>query len=111
MLVRSCMVNPQRHIWDEPTMAYNLFIAYDLDAPGQNYDGVRDAIKSLGQYWQAQFSLFYVNTPYSPDEAFAIVRAAMDINDKLAVINAVGGVVTTWDRPPIAEINAVWFNP
>lgn len=43
-------------------MSYNLFIAYDLNAPGQNYDAVRDAIRDLGQHWQAQFSLFYVNT-------------------------------------------------
>ena len=105
------MVNPPRHIWDEPIMAYNLFIAYDLDAPGQNYDAVRDAIRSLGQSWQAQFSLFYVHTGFSPEEAFALVQAAMDANDKLCVINAASGVVTTWDRPPIAEINALWFNP
>lgn len=92
-------------------MAYNLFIAYDLDAPNQNYDAVRDAIKSLGQYWQAQFSLFYVHTQFSPEQAFAIVHAAMDGGDKLCVINAASGILTTWDRPPIEEINALWFNP
>lgn len=92
-------------------MAYNLFIAYDLNAPGQNYDAVRDAIKSLGQWWQPQFSLFYVHTPYDPQAAFNIVQAAMDAGDRLAVINAQSGVVTTWDAPPIAEVNAIWFNP
>lgn len=92
-------------------MAYNLFIAYDLDQPGQNYDAVRDTIKSLGLWWQPQFSLFYVHTNYSPQEAFAQVAVAMDSNDKLAVIDASGGMVTTWDHPPIDEINAIWFNP
>ena len=92
-------------------MAYNLFIAYDLDAPGQNYDAVRDAIKSLGQWWQPQFSLFYVHTPHEPEAAFRIIIAAMDTNDKLAVINAASGVVTTWDAPPIDEVNALWFTP
>jgi len=92
-------------------MAFNLFIAYDLDSPGQNYDGVRDAIHSLGLWWQPQFSLFYVHTEYSPQEAFAIVAATMDTNDKLAVINAASGVVSTWDHPPIDEINAIWFAP
>lgn len=92
-------------------MSYNLFIAYDLDAPGQNYDAVRDAIKGLGIWWQPQFSLFYVHTEHTPNDAFAIVTAAMDANDKLAVINASGGVVSTWDHPPIDEINAIWFNP
>jgi hypothetical protein len=89
-------------------VAYNLFIAYDLDAPGQNYDAVRDAIKDLGKWHQFQFSLFYVNTPHSAQDAFALVRAAMDNNDKLVVINAVGGVVSTWDNPPIDAINTVW---
>jgi hypothetical protein len=95
-------------------MSYNLFIAYDLDAPGQNYDAVRDAIRGLGQWWQAQFSLFYVHTEHTPGEAFTIVHAAMDINDKLAVINcdsALGAIVTNWDHPPITEINSIWFAP
>lgn len=90
-------------------MAYNLFIAYDLNSPGQNYDVVRDAIKSLGAWWQPQFSLFYVHTAHNPETAFKIVSGVMDGNDKLAVINAEGGIVTTWDAPPISEINAVWF--
>lgn len=92
-------------------MAYNLFIAYDLLLPGQNYDGVRDAIKSLGQTWQAQLSLFYVHTNHSPTDAFAIVHAAMDEGDRLAVINcdsALGAILTNWDHPPINEINAIW---
>jgi hypothetical protein len=89
-------------------MSFNLFIAYDLNSPGQNYDAVRDAIKSLGQWHQFQFSLFYVNTTYNANAAFALVKAAMDTNDKLAVINAVGGVVSTWDNPPINAINTVW---
>lgn len=92
-------------------MAFNLFIAYDLDEPGQNYDGVRDAIKSLGRWHQFQYSLFYVNTELTPAQAFAKVGAAMDTNDRLAVINAQGGVVSDWDRPPIDAINAIWFAP
>lgn len=90
-------------------MSYNLFIAYDLRSPGQNYDRVRDAIKGLGSWHQFQFSLFYVNTEFSPADAFAIVGVACDANDKLAVIDAAGGIVTSWDRPPIDEINAIWF--
>lgn len=89
-------------------MSYNLFIAYDLNSPGQNYDAVRDAIQSLGQWYQFQFSLFYVNTPHDSASAFAIVNACMDANDRLAVINASGGVVSTWDHPPIDAINAIW---
>jgi hypothetical protein len=91
-------------------MATNLFIAYDLMSPGQNYDAVRDAIKSLGQWHQFQYSLFYVNTQLTPDDAYALVAAFIDKNDRLAVIEANSAVVTNWDRPPINEINAVWFS-
>lgn len=89
-------------------MAYNLFIAYDLLAPGQNYDAVRDAIKSLGQWHQFQLSLFYVHTNYDPQTAYNIIIAKMDSSDRLAVINAFSGVVSNWDHPPIDAINSIW---
>lgn len=92
-------------------MAYNLFVAYDLMSPGQNYDVVRDAIKNLGPNWQFQYSLFYVHTNLTPDQAYARVLSSMDANDKLAVIVADGGIVTNWDHPPINEINAIWSAP
>ena len=95
-------------------MAYNLFIAYDLMQPGQNYDAVRDRIKELGRWHQFQYSLFFVHTGFTPQEACAHVLTACDANDRLAVINcadSLGGIVTTWDRPPINEINAIWSAP
>jgi hypothetical protein len=90
---------------------YNLFVAYDLIPPGQHYDKVQQAIMELGQWHKFQYSLFYVNTPLSPQEAYAHVVAAMDLGDRLAVINAVGGVVSTGDKPLISAINAIWFAP
>jgi hypothetical protein len=92
-------------------MAYNLFIAYDLMEPGQSYDRVRDAIKALGLWHQFQYSLFYVSTEHTPAEAAALVLRQMDANDRLAVINAQGGVVSNWDNPPIDAINAIWSRP
>lgn len=56
-------------------MATNLFVAYDLCEPGQNYDAVRERIKSLGQWHQFQYSLFYVSTERSAADAFAACRA------------------------------------
>lgn len=53
----------------------------------------------------------YVNTQLSAEQAFARVSAVMDRNDRLAVIDAACGVVSSWDRPPIAEINSIWFAP
>lgn len=95
-------------------MAHNLFIAYDLMSPGQNYDAVRDRIKELGQWHQFQYSLFYVHSPHAPQDAYAHVHTAMDANDRLAVINAadwLGAMVSNWDHPPIDAINAVWLEP
>ena len=92
-------------------MAYNLFIAYDLMQPGQNYEAVRDKIKDLGQWHQFQLSLFYVHTSHSAQETYALVTAVMDTNDRLAVIDASGGIVSTWERPPIDAINDIWFKP
>lgn len=95
-------------------MAYNLFIAYDLMSPGQNYDAVRDAIKSLGSWHQFQFSLFYVHTDLAPDKAYLEVQRCLDSNDRLAVINAdneTGAFVSNWDHPPIDAINEIWSEP
>ena len=92
-------------------MAYNLFIAYDLMKPGQNYEAVRDRIQSLGDFNQFQLSLYYVHTRFTPQQAYSEVISVMDANDRLAVIDASGGVVSTWERPPIDAINAIWFKP
>lgn len=92
-------------------MAYNLFIAYDLNAPGQNYDVVRDQIKALGQYAQLQYSLFYVHTAYNARQAHDAVRAVMDANDKLAVIEATAATITSYPQQVIDAINSVWNQP
>lgn len=92
-------------------MASNLFIAYDLMRPGQNYDNVRKRIDELGPNYQFQLSLFYVSTNRTPEQAYALVAQALDTNDRLAVIEASGAIVSNWDRPPIAEINGLWFKP
>lgn len=89
-------------------MAYNLFIAYDLMKPGQNYDAVIKQIRSLGQSYQFQLSLFYVHTNMSPGEAFSYIWTVMDGNDRLAVINCADAFVTNWDHPPIDAINTIW---
>lgn len=90
-------------------MAYNLFIAYDLVSPGQNYDTVREAIRRLGQWYQFQYSLFYVHTELSANAAHDRVRAVMDANDRLVVIDATTAVASVYPQPHFDAINAVWF--
>ena len=66
----------------------NLFVSYDLKNPGQNYDSVIAAIKTLGSWAKVQYSLWYVSSAYAAKEAAEIVRRAQDANDTLIVIDA-----------------------
>jgi hypothetical protein len=75
----------------------SYFVSYDLHAPDKNYDAVIAAIKSFGSWAKVHKSFWYVNTSKSLDEVYSRVRAAMDNNDSLMVID-------------IANKNAKWFN-
>ena len=91
-------------------MAYNLFISYDLDKPGQNYDAVHNRIKSLGRWYHAQQSLFYVHTAMSPQEAHNAIWSVMDINDRLLVVDATSAVITPAIPEHVDAINRAWFD-
>ena len=69
-------------------MANNLFISYDLYAPGQNYERVIEAVKSLGNWAKVQKSFWYVNSHYSSAQARDFMWAAMDANDSVIVVDA-----------------------
>jgi len=90
-------------------MAYNLFIAYDLDKPGQNYEVVHDRIKSLGRWYHAQQSLFYVRTNLTPQQAHNAVISVMDRNDRLTVVDATGAWMYPAPPSDVEAINRVWF--
>lgn len=66
----------------------NLFISYDLMTPGQNYEAVTAAIKRLGSWAKVHYSLWYVSTAHTANQAAEIVRRAQDANDKLIVVDA-----------------------
>ena len=68
-------------------MANNLFISYDLNSPGQDYEKVINAIKALGNWASVQKSLWYVNSSYSAEQAGNIIWRQMDNNDYLIVID------------------------
>ncbi|EEU9460170.1 hypothetical protein [Escherichia coli] len=68
-------------------MANNLFITYDL-IKTKDYAAVYDAIKSLGNWALTTESNWYVNCSYSAEDAAQIVRAVMDSDDKLIVVDA-----------------------
>lgn len=90
-------------------MSYNLFIAFDLNKPGQNYDAVHERIKSLGPWYHAQQSLFYVRTAFTPKEAHEYVFEVMDRNDKLIVVVSTGAWMYPAPPDDVEAINRVWF--
>jgi hypothetical protein len=68
-------------------MANNLFVTYDL-IKTKDYEAVYKAIKSLGNWAKVTESNWYVNSAYTTEQAARIVRAAMDNDDKLIVVDA-----------------------
>ena len=92
-------------------MAFNLFVAYDLDNPGQNYEAVHEKIKSLGPRYHAQQSLFYVHTGLNAQQAHQAVWSVMDTNDRLIVVDATSAVMTPALPDHVEAINTVWFDP
>jgi hypothetical protein len=69
-------------------MPNNLFISYDLNSPGQNYEKVIEGIKSLGIWAKVQKSFWYVNSTYTAQQAVDKVWLQMDKNDSLLVVDA-----------------------
>lgn len=68
-------------------MANNLFVTYDL-IKTKDYPAVHAAIKSLGGWAKVTESNWYVNSNYTAEAAAKLVRAAMDNDDKLIVVDA-----------------------
>ncbi len=69
-------------------MANNLFISYDLNSPGQNYDSLIDEIKTLGNWAKVQKSFWYVNSSLTAAEAKDKLLPKIDSNDSLIVIDS-----------------------
>ena len=78
-------------------MENNLFISYDLCAPGENYDRVISTIKSFGNWASIHKSLWYIKSNHSANSVADKIWASMDRNDTLIVIDT-------------TNKNAVWHN-
>ncbi|MBE0011742.1 hypothetical protein [Arthrobacter sp. AET 35A] len=73
-----------------------LLISYDLKSPGQDYTDLHDAIKSLGGWWHYLDSTWIVSTTLTPAQAWAELKAKMDTNDRLLVIDVTGKARSGW---------------
>lgn len=88
----------------------NLFISYDLMAPGQHYDQVIEKIKSLGAWAKIELSLFYVKSPLGSEAAANAVYSVMDRNDKLIVVDATNNGFHSFNLDPevIKQMQNYW---
>ena len=66
----------------------NLFISYDLYQPGQSYERVAEAIKSLGNWAKVQKSFWYVRSSLTASQALDRLKLAVDTNDSIIVVDA-----------------------
>lgn len=89
-------------------MVHNLFIAYDLMQPGQNYKAVQHRIEQLGAWYKLQYSLYYVQSDLDMKAAHDFVRAAMDSGDNLAVIDARNAYVSNVPTCDLAVLQNVF---
>ncbi|MGW4370096.1 hypothetical protein ACWEKT_31065 [Nocardia takedensis] len=67
-----------------------LMIGYDLNRPGQKYDELIEFLKSQGTWWHALDSTWLVKTSLSASQMRDSVKAYVDANDQVLVVNVTG---------------------
>lgn len=65
-------------------------IAYDLNAPGQRYNDLIDAIKKLGLWWHHLDSTWLVKTSKTSVEVRDELKKYIDTGDELLVVDVTG---------------------
>ncbi len=63
-----------------------LLITYDLKAPGRNYAGLYESIKSSGTWWHHLESIWLVETNQTPEQWYNKLATQMDQNDNLFIV-------------------------
>ncbi len=61
-------------------------VTYDLNAPGQNYNALYDAIKAQGTWWHCLDSTWMVASNLSSSQIRDNLMPHIDSNDKLLVV-------------------------
>lgn len=62
-------------------------IAYDLNAPGQNYDDLIAAIKGLGAWWHHLDSTWLVRSDLTARDIRDRLSKSLDSGDELLVVD------------------------
>lgn len=92
-------------------MPHNLFVSYDLNAPGQHYEKVATAIKQLGPWAKVQKSLWFVDSTFEAQQARDHIWKSMDASDSLIVIDASTNEAAWFNVSPAAaqQIQTRWY--
>lgn len=61
-------------------------ISYDLNTPGQNYDGLHSAIKNCGPWWHYLKSTWLVDTNLRADQVWNRLSSHCDKNDLILIV-------------------------
>jgi hypothetical protein len=68
-----------------------LLVGYDLNAPGQDYADLIKRLKSVGtNWWHRLDSTWLIKTSMSPKELRDELKAYIDSDDELLVIDVTG---------------------
>lgn len=65
-------------------------INYDLNKPGQNYDRLYEAIKSIGPWFHAMDSVWFVSSRSRADAIYEKLKPFIDSNDNLFIAEVTG---------------------
>ena len=63
-----------------------LLVTYDLNKPGQNYDGLYDLLKSANSWWHHLDSTWILYTRLSPEIWSQKIRSVIDSGDHFLII-------------------------
>lgn len=72
-----------------------VYVSYDLDKPGQNYQDLWDELESLGAK-RVQDSVWVLRSDDTAEALFNILQRHIDKNDRLLVIKSSSSY---WIRP------------
>lgn len=73
-----------------------VLITYDLNSPGQKYEGLHQAIKAQGAWWKDLESTWLVVTSRSPQEVFNALKPFIDGTDRAIVVDIAGQNYAGW---------------
>lgn len=66
-------------------------VSYDLNRPGQNYADLIEELKGFGTWWHHLTSTWLVRSALTPAQIRDTLKAHLDPNDELLVIDVHSG--------------------